>query len=618
MARWQSLVGVLATGALLCLPGSAQAATTLVVGPGHPYAKPCQAIAAAQPGDTVQIDAAGNGTYDGDVCGSSVANLTIEGINGRAHIDAAGQSYAGKGTWVLSGAGALVRNVELSGAANPDQNGAGIRVDGSGDLTLVASYIHGNEDGILVGGNATDTDVTVDSSEFAANGNSGGIAHNIYVATAHSFTMRYSYSHSAIAGNLVRSGAATNNILYNRLTGEGGTARYELDLPKGGLSNVIGNVIQQGDSTTNGTMLSYGDETPSNPSQQLYVVNNTFVNDRMAGGTAVHLAAGASPASVVNNIKVGPGTFVDQAGASLVSNCQPAGAGFTGRASFDYHLGASSPCRDAGTPTEPGPTATEQYVYDEGHEPRTTFGSAPDAGAFEYAPDSDGDGIADPADACPSQSDAAAPRSPRTGCPADGAPPPPADADGDGIPDASDACPSVSDAAAPRSPRTGCPADAGSGRPGATAGNDVLNGDAGANVLCGLGGSDVLNGMAGNDTLFGDECGVKNRTVTGAAASGGNDKLNGGSGNDKLYGAAGNDTLNGGAGNDKLFGGRGNDKLAGGAGKNTYSGGAGNDNVNARNGKKETVDCGSGKKDKATVDKRDKVKHCEKVRRARK
>ncbi|MFF5171524.1 hypothetical protein ACFY3U_02680 [Micromonospora sp. NPDC000089] len=44
--------------------------TVRLVGPGHPYRTPCAAIAAASAGDTVQIDARGNGTYDGDVCGS--------------------------------------------------------------------------------------------------------------------------------------------------------------------------------------------------------------------------------------------------------------------------------------------------------------------------------------------------------------------------------------------------------------------------------------------------------------------------------------------------------------------------------------------------------------------
>ena len=188
---------------------------------------------------------------------------------------------------------------------------------------------------------------------------------------------------------------------------------------------------------------------------------------------------------------------------------------------------------------------------------------------------------------------------------------PPPDADGDGVPDSSDACPGTSDLAAPRSPRTGCPADA----PASV--NQTLNGTAGPDVLCGLAGNDVLNGLGGNDTLWGDACGAK-KSLVAAAAAAGNDTLNGGSGNDKLYGAGGNDTLSGGGGNDKLYGGAGNDKLNGGPGTNSYSGGAGNDTINARNGKKETVDCGSGKKDVATADKKDKTKGCEKVKRAKK
>jgi len=75
-----------------------------------------------------------------------------------------------------------------------------------------------------------------------------------------------------------------------------------------------------------------------------------------------------------------------------------------------------------------------------------------------------------------------------------------------------------------------------------------------------------------------------------------------------------NDFMSGGKGNDTLDDGKGNDKLTGGPGVNKYSGGPGIDSINAKNGKKETVNCGAGKKDSATVDK---VKGCAKVKRAR-
>jgi Ca2+-binding RTX toxin-like protein len=171
---------------------------------------------------------------------------------------------------------------------------------------------------------------------------------------------------------------------------------------------------------------------------------------------------------------------------------------------------------------------------------------------------------------------------------------------------------------------------------GATNGNDTIIGAAAGETICGLLGNDVIRALGGNDTVFGDNCGVKAKFSRAQAGAGGNDTIDGGTGNDTIYGAAGadkltggdgndklfggdgNDTLSGGKGNDTLDGGKGNDKLTGGPGVNKYSGGSGNDSINARNGKKETVNCGTGKKDSATVDKGDKVKGCEKVKRATK
>ncbi|HET6509354.1 MAG TPA: hypothetical protein VFG42_21330 [Baekduia sp.] len=367
-----------------CVGVSAAGATTRLVGPGHAYAKPCQAIAASGPGDVVQIDAAGNGTYDGDVCASSVTHLTIEGVNGRAHVDAAGHSSGGKAIWVLSGVGTVVRDVELTGAQVPDANGAGIRLEG-GSLTVVGSSFHDNQEGILVN-NVASIDLTVDSTEFARNGAGDGQSHNIYVGNIHHFTMRYSYSHAAQVGHLVKSRAAINDIMYNRLTEEGGTGSYELDLPNGGLTRVVGNVIQQGAATENSTLLAYGEEGASNSDSRLTVVDNTFVDDRPAGGTAIAVAAGVgSPAVVANNVVVGATTFVTQAGARLSGNCQVADPGFVDRAAYDYHLRETSPCRDVASPSPSGGLPTEQYVYNLGHETRPVHG-APDAGAFEWAP----------------------------------------------------------------------------------------------------------------------------------------------------------------------------------------------------------------------------------------
>jgi hypothetical protein len=138
----------------------------------------------------------------------------------------------------------------------------------------------------------------------------------------------------------------------------------------------------------------------------------------------------------------------------------------------------------------------------------------------------------------------------------------------------------------------------------ATNGNDLLIGTSAADLLCGLGGDDTIKGLGGNDSLYGDDCVVARASRPFPAGNAGDDRIFGGAGKDSLVGGAGDDLLNGGAGDDRL---------SGGSGSNTYRGGAGKDTILARNGKKESVDCGGGR-DRATVDRADTLKGCETVR----
>jgi len=102
-------------------------------------------------------------------------------------------------------------------------------------------------------------------------------------------------------------------------------------------------------------------------------------------------------------------------------------------------------------------------------------------------------------------------------------------------------------------------------------------------------------------------------TKTGTANA---DRLVGTNGNDTLNGLGGNDRLIGGKGNDTLLGGNGNDDLDGGPGLDRLLGGAGNDTLHARDGQRDVVNCGSGRKDLAFVDRFDVVTGCEKVKRS--
>lgn len=378
--------GYAATAAASCLIPLAAAASTLQVGPGQAYATPCAAIAAAGAGDTILIDAAGH--YDGDVCAWSTNGLTLRGIHGRPHIDAAGNHAQGKAIWVISGNDTTIDGIELSGCHVPDANGAGIRQQGV-NLTVRNAYFHDNENGILASDKPGST-ITIEHSEFARNGAGDGYSHNLYIGHVDRLVFRYNWSHGAVVGHLLKSRAAVNIIEYNRLTGEvGGSESYEINLPNGGLSYVIGNLIEQPPTTQNGAILDYLSEGfGQNTDDRLFVVNNTFVNNR-GSGTFLQIGASATtPVIARNNIFHGGGTPSTQPGSVLDHNYIGSDPLFVDAAHHDYRLLPTAAVIDAGTPPGTGASRslapTRVYAHPTGGADRPTMGTI-DIGAYEWA-----------------------------------------------------------------------------------------------------------------------------------------------------------------------------------------------------------------------------------------
>ena len=93
------------------------------------------------------------------------------------------------------------------------------------------------------------------------------------------------------------------------------------------------------------------------------------------------------------------------------------------------------------------------------------------------------------------------------------------------------------------------------------------------------------------------------------------DQIKGTEGGDLLQGRRGNDRLNGKAGEDCVAGNKGNDRLRGAKGKDKLHGGKGEDRINSKDGERDRVACGPGKKDRVVADKKDKLTGCERKRR---
>jgi hypothetical protein len=165
-----------------------------------------------------------------------------------------------------------------------------------------------------------------------------------------------------------------------------GSSSYIIDLPDGGTSYLIGNLIQQGPEAENSTLVAYATEGEKNLSRGFYIINNTFVNDRRFG-TYIKNLSKTTLAKIVNNIFVGVGNTIFNSPGEMINNLTTNEPGFVNATGFDYRLTASSPAIDAGT--NPGSAngfslvPVWHYLHIAGKEERVVVGTI-DVGAYEF------------------------------------------------------------------------------------------------------------------------------------------------------------------------------------------------------------------------------------------
>ena len=337
----QKTAGISLTGYNTC-----HTTEIIQVGPTRTYQSIGKAFEAAKWGSIIEIDA---GEYVGDVGILQKSHVTIRGVgSGRPHLKAEGKSAEAKAIWVIKGHNTLIENIEFSGCKVADKNGAGIRQEGN-HLTLRNCYFHHNEMGILTV-NTPEFELYIDGCMFEKNGYGDGYSHNIYVGRLKKFTMINSYSRHSKVGHNVKSRAYENHILYNRIMDEAeGNSSYQIDLPNGGKNYVIGNIIQQGVNAPNSCMIEHGAEGTTNPEQELYVINNTFVNDKNTSGSVFVRVVGSNNTRIANNLFVGNGTVLDGTGTQTanlhLTDTDPL---FVDRTHYNYNLVQGSPAIDQG------------------------------------------------------------------------------------------------------------------------------------------------------------------------------------------------------------------------------------------------------------------------------
>ncbi len=374
---------------------SAVYAATLSVGPDQPYATLAAAVSASSPGDVIDVH---SGHYLNDTVALPHGDLVIRGVGPTRPVFQVTEPVSNrKGIIAIPvGAGPVtIEGLHLEGAFISDAdgaNGAGIRMQGSG-LTVRDCVFTDNQMGLLAGG----TDgffVDVEGSEFDSNGRDGsGYEHNVYIGTDQCASFRFvgNYSHHARTGHNLKSRCQSNVILYNRIMDEdSGTSSYIIDIPEGGHTVIVGNLLQQGPMAENSSaIVSYGAEG-TNDDMTLLVAHNTIVNDKPTDATFHVRASRAAHVELWNNLFIGRGSPLQVADIDADVSDQGSlqledAAVLTDRAGFDYRLISGSAPHDAGALIESSWTEalvpTRQYVHPLSTEHRWDDG-LPDVGAY--------------------------------------------------------------------------------------------------------------------------------------------------------------------------------------------------------------------------------------------
>lgn len=280
--------------------------TILTVGTGKQFATLSAAVSASHDGDLIQVQA---GTYTNDFS-TITTKITIQGIGGLAILAATVEPTNGRAI-LETDTNVTLDHVALTGAqdtaTNSSANGAGVLARG-GNLTINASYIHGNQEGVLVGPDVSPNGaITITNTEFANNGSNNGFTHNIYISAAQQATLVGNYFTGAQGGHEIKDGAA-NSLIQNNIIADGtsSSGSYSIDLFNGGANVVAGNTIEKGPNSVQGTFIHYGIANAPAANASLAITGNTFIDDKTAGALPYLLLnesnGGAQP--VLNNNSV--------------------------------------------------------------------------------------------------------------------------------------------------------------------------------------------------------------------------------------------------------------------------------------------------------------------------
>lgn len=304
----------------LLLAGSASAAQ-LDVGPGKPFARIEDALLKAQPGDTILVQPLpDNRPYPKTALSLNQPRITLRsagtGAN-RVVLSGDGFDYSGRGSTPRAivqfnpqADGCVLEGFVLTGAHNDSANGAGVRINQANDIIVRDCVIHGNDMGIMSGGNGTDSAAAnqlIENCLIHSNGNDkrAGYNHNLYLGGT-SVTVIGCEIHSSLTGHNLKSRAHQTSVLACYIHD---SANRELDLvdAKGDTTRpdsdaiVAGNIIVKAARCKgNRGVIHFGQDGGNDHDGTLWLVHNTIITPFIS--PVVTLSSRGAQAQFWNNI----------------------------------------------------------------------------------------------------------------------------------------------------------------------------------------------------------------------------------------------------------------------------------------------------------------------------
>jgi hypothetical protein len=230
----------------------------ICVGAGQAYPTLAAGLAAAKPGETVEIVA---GVYH-ETARIDIKNLTLRGVGGRPHFDCQGIALADDLACLVVGAtGVALEELEISGAAVPVAGGglaACVRNEPNQSFTLRRITCHGSQNGVIANGG----DIVIEDSEFYDNGGTREMNNAAFIGRC-TVTVRGSIFRDARTGDEFKSRCKLTRISDS--TFRSTTGALDLDISDGGDALVYRSTLTKTANAASEQIIGFASEACVDP-----------------------------------------------------------------------------------------------------------------------------------------------------------------------------------------------------------------------------------------------------------------------------------------------------------------------------------------------------------------